>query len=208
MGGDEEHLEESRALYLAGAAQSIPDTITDRFTGTIAVAAGATVAESGLINGSRQIALALPQVVFGDLADSFGKRRIIIAGRVLSGLAFAALAFVGAPLWLLVLIVVISATTAMATPAWGSLIGDYAGEVGRGEVIGRISAVAQIGGFAAMVTALIIAFNQTGPMNTGIIHRPPPPRVSLQLRLRHSESRSRRRSPPWGEGADSSSPPS
>jgi MFS family permease len=164
MGGDDEHLEESRALYLTGVTQSIPDTIIDRFTGTIAVAVGSTVAESGLINGSRQLALTLPQVIFGGIADSFGKRRIIIAGRVLSGLALALLAFVGAPLWLLILIIAVSVATAMATPAWGSLIGDYAGEIGRGTIIGRINSVAQMGGLAAMCTALVITFNQTGPM--------------------------------------------
>ena len=43
MGEVEEDLKDSRALYLTGATQSVSDTIIDRFTGTIAVAAGATV---------------------------------------------------------------------------------------------------------------------------------------------------------------------
>jgi MFS family permease len=103
-------------------------------------------------------------VIFGGLADRFGKRKIIIAGRVLCGVAFAALAFVDSPLWLLVFVVAVSVAAAMATPAWGSLLGDYAGESRRGEIIGRISSVAQIGGFAAMVTAIVITFGQTGPM--------------------------------------------
>ena len=165
MAGEEEHLEESKALYLAGATQSIPDTIIDRFAGTMAVAVGANVAESGLINGGRQLALTLPQVLFGGIADQLGKRRIIVAGRVLCGLAFAVLAFVGTPLWLFVMVVVVSVAIAMATPAWGSLVGDYAGELRRGTIIGRINSVAQIGGFAAMVTALLITLNQTGPMS-------------------------------------------
>ena len=164
MAEREEHLEESGALYLAGASQSIPDTIIDRFVGTIAVAMGSNVAESGLINGGRQMAMTLPQVFFGGLADRFGKRKIIIAGRVLCGVAFAALAFVDTPLWLLVVVVAVSVAAAMATPAWGSLVGDYAGESRRGEIIGRISSVAQIGGFAAMVAAIAITFGQTGPM--------------------------------------------
>ncbi|MCX6650019.1 MAG: MFS transporter [Candidatus Bathyarchaeota archaeon] len=165
MAKEDEHLEESKALYLAGASQSIPDTIIDRFTGTIAVAVGANVAESGLINGGRQLALTLPQVIFGGLADQLGKKKIIIAGRVLSGLLLAVLAFVGTPFWLLILVLAVSVAIAMAQPAWGSLVADYAGELRRGTIIGRINSVAQIGGLAAMVTALLITLNQTGPMS-------------------------------------------
>jgi MFS family permease len=165
MAREEEHLEESRALYLAGASQSVPDTIIDRFSSTMAVAVGSNVAESGLINGGRQLALTLPQVFFGSLADRLGKRRIIIAGRVLCGLSFVVLAFVGSPLWLLTMITAVSVAIAMAQPAWGSLVGDYASELRRGTIIGRINSFAQIGGLAAMVAALIITFTQTGPMN-------------------------------------------
>jgi len=165
MGGDEEHLKESKALYLAGASQSIPDTIIDRFTSTMAVAVGSNVAESGLINGGRQLALTLPQVLFGGIADRLGKRRIIITGRVLCGLLFIVLAFVGSPLWLLAMVVAVSVSIAMAQPAWGSLVGDYAGEIRRGTIIGRINSVAQIGGLAAMLAALVITLTQTGPMS-------------------------------------------
>jgi MFS transporter, DHA1 family, multidrug resistance protein len=165
MAREEEHLEESKVLYLAGASQSIPDTIIDRFTGTIAVAVGANVAESGLINGGRPLALTLPQVIFGGFADQLGKRKIIIAGRVLSGLLLAVLAFVGTPFWLLVLVLAVSVAIAMAQPAWGSLVADYAGELRRGTIIGRINSVAQIGGLSAMVIALLLTLNQTGPMN-------------------------------------------
>ncbi len=165
MGADEEHLKESRALYLAGASQSVPDTIIDRFTSTMAVAVGSNVAESGLINGGRQLALTLPQVIFGGLADQIGKRRLIVAGRVLCGVAFAALAFVATPFWLLAMVVAVSVSIAMAQPAWGSLVGDYAGELRRGTIIGRINSVAQIGGFAAMMAALLITLTQTGPMS-------------------------------------------
>jgi MFS family permease len=165
MAREEEHLEESKVLYLAGASQSIPDTIIDRFTGTIAVAVGANVAESGLINGGRQLALTLPQVLFGGFADQLGKRKIIIAGRVLSGLLLAVLAFVGTPFWLLVLVLAVSVAIAMAQPAWGSLVADYAGELRRGTIIGRINSVAQIGGLSAMVITLLLTLNQTGSMS-------------------------------------------
>ena len=117
MGEVEERLEDSRTLYLTGATQSVSDTIIDRFTGTIAVAAGATVAESGLINGEKQLALNLPQVVFGGLADSIGKKKVIIAGRLLGGVALSALAFVEAPLSLLILIIAVSIAISMVTPA-------------------------------------------------------------------------------------------
>jgi MFS family permease len=165
MGEVEEELKGSRALYLSGATQSVSDTIIDRFTGTIAVAAGATVAESGLINGGKQLALNLPQVIFGGLADSIGKKRVIIAGRLLGGVALSALAFVDAPLTLLVFIIAVSVTISMVTPAWGSLLGDYAGESRRGTIIGRINSVSQVGGLTAMVIALISTINQASPVS-------------------------------------------
>jgi MFS family permease len=165
MAAEEEHLKESRALYIAGVSQSIPDTIIDRFTSTMAVAVGSNVAESGLINGGRQLALTLPHVIFGGFADRFGKRKIIITGRVLCGFSFVFLALVDSPLWLLTMIVAVSFSIAIAQPAWGSLVGDYAGEMRRGTIIGRINSVAQIGGLAAMFTALLITLGQIGPMS-------------------------------------------
>ncbi len=165
MAAEEEHLRESKALYFAGASQSVPDTIIDRFTSTMAVTVGSNVAESGLINGGRQLALTLPQVVFGGIADRIGKRKLIIVGRVLCGVSFAALAFVDTPFWLLAMVVAVSVSIAMAQPAWGSLVGDYAGELRRGTIIGRINSVAQIGGLAAMVAALVTTLSQTAPMS-------------------------------------------
>ena len=164
MSGEEEQLETTSTLLLTGASQSISDTIIDRFTGAIAVAAGATVAESGLINGGRQLGLNLPQVLFGGLADTFGKRRVIAGGRLLSSLTLAAMVFVNAPGWLLPLIIATSICTSMVIPSWGSLLGDYSGSTKRGTVITRINSVAQAGGFAAMVIAFAVTFTQTGPM--------------------------------------------
>ena len=164
MSGDEDQLETTSTLLLTGASQSISDTIIDRFTGAIAVAAGATVAESGLINGGRQLGLNLPQVLFGGLADTFGKRRVIAGGRLLSSVTLAAMVFVNAPGWLLPLIIATSICTSMVIPSWGSLLGDYSGSTKRGTVITRINSVAQAGGFAAMIIAFAVTFTQTGPM--------------------------------------------
>jgi MFS family permease len=165
MERDEKPLRTSAALAATGAAQSFSDTIIDRFIGTIAVAAGASVAEAGLINGSRQLSLNLPQIVFGRVADSLGKRRVIAAGRLLNAAALAALVLVDAPSWLLPLVVAVSLFTSMATPAWGSLLGDYAGGARRGAIIGWINSVVQVGGFAATVTALLLTLSQGGPMS-------------------------------------------
>jgi MFS family permease len=164
MSEDEDQLETTSTLLLTGASQSISDTIIDRFTGAIAVAAGATVAESGLINGGRQLGLNLPQVLFGGLADKYGKRRVIAGGRLLSSLTLAAMVFVNTPGWLLPLIIATSVCTSMVIPSWGSLLGDYSGSTKRGTVITRINSVAQAGGFAAMIIAFAVTFTQTGPM--------------------------------------------
>ena len=165
MAGEEEKLETTTALYLTGAAQSVSDTIIDRFTGTLAVAAGASVVEAGLINGGRQLGLNLPQVFFGGLADTFGKRRVIAVGRLLNCVALAAMVFVDSPGWLLPLIIAVSIATSMAVPSWGSLLADYAGSAQRGTIIGRINSIAQFGGFVAMVIAFALTFSQTVPIS-------------------------------------------
>ena len=126
MVGEPERLGESPALYAAGAAQFFPDTVMDRFTSTLVVAAGASVSDSGLINGCKQLFLTLPQLAFGRVSDSVGKRRIIVAGRTVNGISLAALALIDAPSSLLPLIIAVNISIAICTPAWGSLLGDYA----------------------------------------------------------------------------------
>ena len=165
MSEKDEPFEPSVALYATGASQAFSDTVLDRFLTTIAVAIGSTVSEVGLIFGAKQLAINLPQVLFGQVADRFGKRKFIAAGRLLNSIALLALVFVDSPVLLLPLIVVESFFLAMITPSWGSLLGDYTSSDRRGALLGRINSVAQFGGLAAMIMSLILSLGQSGPIS-------------------------------------------
>jgi MFS family permease len=164
MAGEPKRLEESTILYAAGAVQSFPDTVMDRFTGTLVVAAGASVSDSGLINGCKQLFLTLPQLVFGHASDVVGKRRLIVAGRMANGSSLILLAIIDLPAFLLPLVIGVNISIAICTPAWGSLLGDYASGVRRGTILGRINSVASLGGLVAMLVALALSIGQVGQM--------------------------------------------
>ncbi len=164
MAGEPKRLDESTILYAAGAVQSFPDTVMDRFTGTLVVAAGASVSDSGLINGCKQLFLTLPQLAFGRVSDVVGKRYLIMAGRVVNGFSLAALALIDSPAFLLPLVIGVNISIAICTPAWGSLLGDYASGTRRGTILGRINSVASLGGLVAMLVALALSLGQVGQM--------------------------------------------
>jgi MFS family permease len=158
----EEPLRISRPLILTGGFQVFADQLYNRFIQLLAIAVGATVDQLGILNAAKSIASNVLQVFFGRMADRYGKRRFIAVGRFLNGVILAGVIFIEAPEWLIPLIILCSIFVSMALPAWNSLLGDYAPEGRRGEVIGRINSLAQIGGLSAMLIALAISLSQTG----------------------------------------------
>ncbi len=153
----------SKPLVLTGGFQVFADQLYNRFIQLLAVAAGATVDQLGVLNAAKSLSGNILQMFFGRAADRFGKRRFISAGRLLNGAVLAAIIFIEAPEWLIPLIVLCSIFVSMALPSWNSLLGDYAPEGRRGEVIGRINSLTQIGGLTAMLIALSISLSQSGP---------------------------------------------
>ena len=159
----EEPLNVSKPLVLTGGFQVFADQLYNRFIQLLAIAVGATVDQLGILNAVKSVASNILQIFFGRMADRFGKRRFIAVGRFLNGVILAAVIFIEAPEWLIPLIVLCSIFVSMALPSWNSLLGDYAPEGRRGEVIGRINSLAQIGGLTAMLIALAISLSQSGP---------------------------------------------
>ena len=159
----EEPLKISRPLVLTGGFQVFADQLYNRFIQLLAIAVGATVDQLGILNAVKSVASNILQIFFGRLADRFGKRRFIATGRFLNGAILAAIIVIEAPEWLIPLIVLCSIFVSMALPSWNSLLGDYAPEGRRGEVIGRINSLTQIGGLTAMLIALFISLSQLGP---------------------------------------------
>jgi MFS family permease len=159
----EKPLNLSKFIVLAGAFQVFADQLYNRFIQLLAVAAGATVDQLGILNAVKSVAGNILQIFFGRMADRFGKRRFIAIGRFLNGVVLVAIIFIETPSWLIPLIVLCAIFVSMALPSWSSLLGDYAPEGRRGEVIGRINSLTQIGGLSAMLIALFISLFQVGP---------------------------------------------
>jgi MFS family permease len=81
----EESLKISRPLVLTGGFQVFADQLYNRFIQLLAIAVGATVDQLGILNAVKSVASNILQVFFGRMADRFGKRRFIAAGRFLNG---------------------------------------------------------------------------------------------------------------------------
>ncbi len=160
----EEPLKTNKTLYTTGFLQNYGDQLIQRFINLLAIAVGSTVDQLGLLNASRMLASNLFQIIFGRLADRYGKKRLIAAGRILNGITLAAILLVDTPNWVVSLVIAASIFTSMAIPSWNSLLGDYTTETKRGEIIGRVNGVSYIGGLAAMITAFLISINQNGPI--------------------------------------------
>ncbi len=159
----EEPLRVSKPLVLTGSFQVFSDQLYNRFIQLLAITVGATVDQLGVLNAVKSVASNLFQILFGRMADRFGKRKFIAVGRFLNGVILALVIFIEAPEWLIPLIVLCSIFVSMALPSWSSLLGDYAPEGRRGEVIGNINSLTQIGGLSAMLIALVISLSQSGP---------------------------------------------
>lgn len=161
---EEAPLKTDRTLYATGFLQNIGDQLIKRFINLLAIAVGATVDQLGILNATSMLASNLFQVVFGRIADKYGKKRLIALGRILNGLTIAAILLVDTPGCVVSLVIAASIFTSMAIPSWNSLLGDYTSDTKRGEVIGRVTSVSYIGGLVAMITAFLISVNQSGPL--------------------------------------------
>ncbi len=160
----EEPLKTDKTLYATGFLQNFGDQLIQRFINLLAIAVGATVEQLGTLNATRMLASNLFQVLFGRIADRYGKRKLIAAGRILNGLTLAAVLLADTPGWVVSLVIAASIFTSMAIPSWNGLLGDYTTESRRGEIIGKVNSVSYIGGLVAMVTAFLISVNQSGPI--------------------------------------------
>ena len=81
----------SKPLVLTGGFQVFADQLYNRFIQLLAVAAGGTVDQLGVLNAAKSLSGNILQMFFGRAADRFGKRRFISAGlRLVLGLAYSA----------------------------------------------------------------------------------------------------------------------
>ncbi len=159
---DEEPLKKTRLLMATGFTQMFSDSLNNRFNNILVAAAGSTVNQMGFLQGAKSLSANLFQLVFGRLADRYGKKKFIAGGRILNAAAIAALLLFDAPDPLIWLVILSSFFNSMSLPSWSSLLGDYTSESTRGETIGLINSVSQLGSFVAMLIAFTISLGQEG----------------------------------------------
>ena len=159
---DEAPLKRTRLLMATGFTQMFGDSLNNRFNNLLVAAAGSTVNQMGFLQGAKSLSGNLLQLVFGRLADRYGKRVFIAAGRVLNAGAIAALLLYDTPGPLIWLVILSSFFNSMSYPTWSSLLGDYTTDSTRGQTIGAINSVSQLGSFVAMMIAVAVSLGQQG----------------------------------------------
>ena len=159
---EEAALEPSNALYGTGLTGMFSDNLAQKYISFLAVAVGVSVSQMSLLRAGESLSRNLLQIIWGRLIDRYGKKRFIVMGRLLNGALLAVLIFVQTTTWMMLLIIGIAICWSLVAPAWSSLQGDYTTNTTRGAVIGKISALSQVGGLAAMVVAFLISMNQVG----------------------------------------------
>ncbi len=162
MSDEEKPLKTNRILMATGFAQLFSDSLNNRFNNLLVAAAGATVHQMGFLQGAKSLSSNLLQLLFGRLADRYGKKKFIAAGRILNAGAIAALLLYQTPEPLIWLVILSSFFNSMSIPTWNSLLGDYTTDSTRGKTIGLINSISQLGSFVAMIIAFTLTINQQG----------------------------------------------
>jgi MFS family permease len=161
-GREETPLKANKVLMSTGFIRMFSDSLNNRFNNLLVSTIGATVNQMGFLQGGKSLFGNLTQLFFGRLADRYGKKRFIAFGQFLNGLAILALLFFDTPNWLILFVLLSSFATGIVRPSWSSLLGDYTSDRNRGQIIGRINSISQMGSFVAMFFVLALSINQTG----------------------------------------------
>ncbi len=172
MSDEETPLKTNKILMATGFTQLFSDSLNNRFNNLLVAAAGATVHQMGFLQGAKSLSSNLFQIIFGRLADRYGKKKFVAAGRLLNAGAIAALLLFQAPEPLIWLVILSSFFNSMSLPTWNSLLGDYTTNSTRGQIIGLINSISQLGSFVAMIIAFTMTITQQGdttPSSYGII---------------------------------------
>ncbi len=159
---EEKPLMPSKALYGTGLTGMFSDNLSHRYTSFLAVTVGLTVSQMSYLRAAESLSRNLLQLFWGQLVDRYGKKIFISVGRFLNGLCLIALIFIRAPTWFMSIVIGAAICMSLVMPAWSSLLGDYTSRTTRGETIGRINSLSQVGGMTAMIVAFAISINQTG----------------------------------------------
>jgi DHA1 family multidrug resistance protein-like MFS transporter len=159
---EEEPLTTNSVLMGTGFSQMFSDSLNNRYNNLLVSTVGATVEQMGFLQGGKSLFANLTQILFGRLADRYGKKRFVSLGQFLNGVAILSLVFFDTPSPLILLVLLSSFASSISRPSWTSLLGDYTTEKNRGRIISLVNSVSQMGSFAAMLIAFTISLNQVG----------------------------------------------
>ncbi len=147
-----------RAIYGVSASLSFTSQITRRFYPLFAASIDTPVSLMGFLRSMENLSSSVLQLLWGNLADKFGKRLFLFLGLLGGGLCTALLIRVNSPYQLVPLILIWSLLFSMIGPSWTGLLGDYTIKESRGEVLGKIGTVGELSGLASMMIIAILTY--------------------------------------------------
>ncbi|MEO8571114.1 MAG: MFS transporter, partial [Chloroflexota bacterium] len=124
------------AASQAGLVNNLNDALAWGLLPIVQAAAGLSIAEIGLLAGAYPATWGIAQVATGALSDRIGRKRLIVAGMLMQGVAIAAIAAsTGFVPWL-VAAILLGLGTAMVYPTLIAVVADVAEPSRRGAVTG------------------------------------------------------------------------
>jgi len=158
MEEEEKGINIPRAIYGVSASLSFSSQITRRFYPLFAASINTPVSLMGLLRSMENLSSSIFQLLWGNLADKFGKKIFLFIGLLGSGLCTALLTIVSSPYQLVLLILFWSLLSSMTGPSWTGLLGDYTIRETRGEVLGKIGTVGELSSLTSMLIIAILTY--------------------------------------------------
>jgi len=147
-----------RAIYGVSASLSFTNQITRRFYPLFAASIDMPVPLMGFLRSMENLSSSVLQLLWGNLADRFGKRSFLFLGLFGGGLCTALLMRINSPYQLVPIILIWSLLFSMTGPSWTGLLGDYTIKETRGEVLGKIGTVGELSGLASMMIIAVLTY--------------------------------------------------
>ena len=154
-------------LYGASASMYFSDSLLFNFLFPYAVVLGVSFDQMGLMRSARNLCQNMLQILWGEVAERFGKRFLVAIGYLLSGCFIVAFLYFRDPFQLLVLMIAQSIFWSAAAPAWSSLLADYTSIRTRGRVLGKIGSVSRLSSVGATLIVAITAYTQPAELTAG-----------------------------------------
>jgi MFS family permease len=126
---------------------------------------GLSVTDIGWVISMRIAGMVLLLFVAGSLSDRYGRKPVLVAGYVVTGVSLFAFTLSGRLSWLLFSGFVAGAGDALDMTTLMALLTDIAPESARGVVVGLFRTFMDVGGFLGPIVFMLL-FNEVSPVST------------------------------------------